>query len=45
MEEDLQSVITEFFTNQDTVWYTASIHKLILRHDNCLDELSDYVEK
>ncbi len=44
-EEDLQSVVVEFFTEQDAKWYSTGIHKLILRYNNCLDEQGDYVEK
>ncbi len=45
MEEDLQSVVSEFFTKQDTEWYSAGFHKLISRYNKCPDAQSDYVEK
>ncbi len=45
MEEDLQSVVAEFFTKQDAEWYSTGIHKLILRYNKCTDEQDDYVEK
>ncbi len=45
MEEDLQSTVIEFFAKQDAEWYSAGIHKLILRYNKCLDEQCDYVEK
>ncbi len=44
-KEDLQSMVAEFFAKQDAEWYSVSIHKLISRYNNCLDEQSDYVEK
>ncbi len=44
-EENLRSVVTKFFTKQDAEWYSASIHKLILRYYNCFEERGDYVEK
>ncbi len=44
MEEDLQSVVAEFFTKQDAEWYSADIHKLISCNNNCPDERGDYVE-
>ncbi len=33
MEEDLQSAVSEFFVKQDSEWYSAGIHKLILRYN------------
>ncbi len=45
VEEDLQSVVTEFFTKQDAERYSTDIHKLIPRYNNCLDEQGDYVEE
>ncbi len=42
MEEELQRPVAEFFAKQNTKWYSAVIHKLILRY-NCLDEQGDYV--
>ncbi len=44
-EEDLQSMVAEFFAKQDTEWYTSDIHKLILHYNGCLDEYGNYVEK
>ncbi len=44
-EEDLQSMVAEFFIKQDTEWYSAGIHKLISRYNKCLAEHDDYVEK
>ncbi len=38
VEQDLQSMVTEFFPKQDAEWYSAGIHKLILRNNKCLDE-------
>ncbi len=43
LEEDLHSTVTEFFAKQDAEWYSADIHKLILRYSKCLDELGEYV--
>ncbi len=43
MEEDLLSSVTEFFTNQNVEWYSADIHKLILRYYSCV-RLSHGVE-
>ncbi len=43
-EEDLQTV-AEFFTKQDTEWYSTGIYELILHYNYCLDEQSNYVEK
>ncbi len=44
MEEDLQSTVPEFFTKPDAEWFSAGIHKLISRYNNCLDEQDDYAE-
>ncbi len=44
MEENLQSMVAEFFAEQDTEWYSAGIYKLISRYNKCLNEQSDYVE-
>ncbi len=45
MEEDLQSMVAEFFTKQDAEWYSTGIHKLISHYNKSLDEQGDYVEK
>ncbi len=45
MEDDLQSAVAEFLAEQDAGWYSTGICKLILRHNNGLDEQRDYVEK
>ncbi len=45
MEEDLQSVIAEFFAKEDTDWYSAGIHKVISCYNKYPDEQGDYVEK
>ncbi len=37
--------VAEFFAKQDTEWYSAGIHKLILCYNKCLDEQGDYVGK
>ncbi len=45
VEEDLQSVIAEFFAKQDAAWYSANIRKLISCYSNCFSDYGDYVEK
>ncbi len=45
MEEDLQNAVAEFFSKQNTEWYSAGIHELILCYIKCLDEHDDYIEK
>ncbi len=45
MKEDLQSVVAEFFTKQETEWYSTGIHKLISHYNKCLSEQGDYAEK
>ncbi len=45
MEEGLKSAVAEFFAKQDTEWYSAGIHKLILCYNKCLNEQGDFVEK
>ncbi len=37
-EEDLQSVVTEFFAKQDAEWYCTGIHKLISLYNKYLYE-------
>ncbi len=44
-EEDLLNTVAEFFVKQDTKRYSAGIHKLISRDNNCHDEQGDYVNK
>ncbi len=44
MEKHVQSAVAKFFAKQDTEWYSAGIHKLILRYNNCFNEQGDYVE-
>ncbi len=45
MEEDLWSMIVEFFAKQDAEWYSTGIHKLFLRCNKGFDEQGYYVEK
>ncbi len=45
MEENLQSIVAEFFAKQDAEGYSAGIYKLILCYNKCFDEQGDYVEK
>ncbi len=45
MEEDLQSVVAEFFAKQDAKWYSTDIYKLISCYNKCLDEQGDYIDR
>ncbi len=44
MEEYLQRAVAEIFAKQEAEWYSAGIHKLILRYNKCLDEQGNYVQ-
>ncbi len=45
MEENLQSMIAEFFVKLDTKWYSTGIHKLISHYNECLHEQGGIIGK
>ena len=44
-DDDVQEEVMAFFKVQAVDFYDSGIHSLIPRHNKCLDNAGDYVEK